>query len=139
MDSSGTCQNRRSQRAKVLLAATLEVSGAQRPVKLRNLSADGALVEGEALPIEGTNVTFRRNELNAVGRIVWVDSRYAGIAFDEKLQPEQVLRHVPAPRAKVQPRLWRPGLRQNTLTAEQRRLAESWVWAPSSANRPGEQ
>lgn len=137
MDSSANCQNRRSTRSKVLLAATLEVSGRSCAVKLRNLSAEGALVEGESLPVEGSNVTFRRNELNAPGRVVWVDSRYAGIAFEQKLQPEQVLRHVPPPRVKVQPRSWRPGFTQSNLTAEQRRLAESWVWSPA-VNRPGE-
>ena len=137
MDSSDNCQNRKSPRSKVLLAATLEVSGRACAVKLRNLSEEGALVEGDGLPVEGTNVTFTRNELTAPGRVVWMDSKFAGIAFDQKLQPEQVLRHVPAPRAKIQPRYWRPGLTQQTLTAEQRRLAESWVWSPS-ANRPGE-
>lgn len=137
MDSSANCQNRRSPRSKVLLAATLEISGRASTVKLRNLSEEGALVEGDKLPVEGTNVTFRRNELEASGRVVWVDSRFAGIAFDEKLQPEQVLRHVPAPRAKLQPRHWRPGLSQQSLTAEQRRLAESWVWSPA-VNRPGD-
>lgn len=137
MEESLNSQNRRSRRSKVLLAATLEVSGRERAVKLRNLSAEGALVEGDGLPVEGSNVTFRRNELNASGRVVWVDNKLAGIAFDKKLEPEQVLRHIPAPRAKVQPRYWRPGLTQHDLTAEQRRLAESWVWSPS-ANRPGE-
>jgi hypothetical protein len=137
MDSSTNCQNRKSPRSKVLLAATLEVSGRSCAVRLRNLSEVGALVEGDGLPIEGTNVTFCRNELNAAGRVVWVDSRLAGIAFEQKLQPEQVLRHVPPPRTKFQPRSWRPGFTKSNLTAEQRRLAESWVWSPA-VNRPGE-
>lgn len=137
MEESANAQNRRSRRSKVLLAASLEYSGRERTVKLRNLSADGALVEAEGLPVEGSNVTFRRNELNATGRVVWVDNRLAGIAFDTKLAPEQVMRHIPAPRAKIQPRYWRPGLTQHDLTPEQRRLAESWVWSPAG-NRPGE-
>ena len=136
MESSANCQNRRSRRSKVLLAATLDVSGREYAVKLRNLSEEGALVEGDGLPVEGTNVTFRRNELHAPGRIVWVDSRFAGIAFDHKLQPEQVLRHVPAPRAKIQPRPWRPGFSQG-LTAEQQRLAESWIGSPA-VTRPAD-
>jgi len=137
MDSSSLCHNRRSHRSKVLLAATLEEFGASRPVKLRNLSAEGALVEGAELPPEGTEVTFRRNELSCPGRVVWVNCNHAGIAFDTKLDPEQVLRHVPMPRPKVQPKLRRPGLKNEDMTLEERILAESWVWSPS-VERPGE-
>jgi len=137
MDSSSPCQNRRSRRSQVLLAATLEVAGVGRAIKLRNLSAEGALVEGGDLPAESSQVRFIRNELSVPGRIVWVKGSFAGIAFDEMLQPDQVLRHVPAPRPKIQPKHWRPGFTQRHMTPEQRRLAESWVWSPST-QRPGE-
>lgn len=131
MDSSETCQNRRSRRSQVLLTATIEHSGARQSVKLRNLSAEGALVESDKLPIEGTPVQFRRNELSCEGRVVWVNGRYAGIAFNEALNPEQVLRHIPSPKPKITPRAYRPGFTPNTMNADQRRLAESWVWSPS--------
>jgi hypothetical protein len=137
MDSSVTCQNRRSRRSQVLLTAELEHAGACLRVKLRNLSSEGALVEGDKLPLEGTPVEFRRNELNSPGRVVWVNGNYAGIAFDAKLNPEQVLRHIPAPRQKVQPRPYRPGFVPRKMTEDQRRLAESWIWSPAST-RPGE-
>ena len=138
MDSSTQSQNRRSRRSQVLLAAELVHAGASCPVKLRNLSADGALVESVELPVEGAEVVFRRNELTAAGRVVWVNGQYAGIAFDEKLNPEQVLRHVPAPRQIIKPRYWRPGLTSSKLSEEQRKLAESWAWTPSAFARPGE-
>lgn len=131
------CQNRRSRRSQVLLAAKLEHGGTSQDVKLRNLSAEGALVESDKLPIEGTSVHFIRNELNAHGRVVWVNGRYAGIAFESKLEPSEVLRHVPAPRPKIQPRYWRPGFTAREMTSEQQRLAESWVWSPT-ISRPGE-
>ena len=131
------CQNRRSRRSQVLLVAKLEHGGTSQAVKLRNLSAEGALVESDSLPIEGTSVHFVRNELNAQGRVVWVNGRYAGIAFDSKLEPSEVLRHVPAPRPKIQPRYWRPGFTAREMTSEQQRLAESWIWSPS-VSRPGE-
>jgi hypothetical protein len=139
MDSSSNCQNRRSHRAQVLLAATLEHGGASRPVKLRNMSAEGALVESDALPIEGTAVLFCRKELSASGRVVWVNGRFAGIAFDETLDPDQVLRHIPAPapRPKVLARPYRPGFTPRTMNPDQQRLAESWVWSPGPI-RPGE-
>lgn len=136
MDNSN-CQNRRSRRSQVLLAAKLEHGGTSQSVKLRNLSAEGALVESDKLPIEGTSVRFVRNELNEHGRVVWVNGKYAGIAFDSKLEPSEVLRHIPAPRPKIQPRYWRPGFAAREMTSEQQRLAESWVWSPS-VSRPGE-
>jgi hypothetical protein len=137
MDQSTEAQNRKSRRSQVLLSATLEHNGAAQAVKLRNLSEEGALVESEKLPIEGTTVHFIRNDLNAAGRVVWVSGKYAGIAFSAKLDPAEVLRHIPAPRPKIQPRYWRPGITTTELNAEQRRLAESWMWTPSPS-RPGE-
>ncbi|NUT00519.1 MAG: PilZ domain-containing protein [Sphingomonas sp.] len=137
MDNSTNAQNRRTRRSQVLLSATLQHGGAEHSVKLRNLSSEGALVESEKLPIEGTPVVFCRNDLCASGRVVWVNGRYAGIAFFDRLEPTEVLRHVPAPRPKLQPRYWRPGLSSSKMTADQRRLAESWVWSPA-LSRPGE-
>jgi hypothetical protein len=137
MDNSTPSQNRKSRRSQVLLAATLEHSGAKQTVKLRNLSSEGALVEGDQLPIEGTTVVFCRNDLCTRGRVVWVNGGFAGVAFDSKLEPSEVLRHVPAPRPKIQPRYWRPGFAPRQMTSDQQRLAESWVWSPS-VNRPGE-
>ena len=107
-------------------------------MKLRNLSSEGALVESPNLPIEGTTVVFCRNDLCTRGRVVWVNGGYAGIAFDAQLDPAEVLRNIPAPRPKIQPRYWRPGLTQSSMTADQRRLAESWVWTPHPVSRPGE-
>ena len=137
MDASTASQNRRSQRSSVLLAATLETTSGAIPVKLRNLSADGALVEGKNLPIEGTEVLFRRNELAETGDVVWVDGKHAGVAFRRKLQPEEVLRHVPSPRPKYKPDFRRPGLACRELTPAERKLHDAWVAGPKLA-RPGE-
>lgn len=106
-------------------------------MKLRNLSSEGALVESAKLPIEGTTVTFCRNDLCTRGRVVWVNDIFAGIAFDAKLDPAEVLRHIPAPRPKIQTRSYRPGFTPRHMTSEQQRLAESWVWSPAMT-RPGE-
>ena len=139
MDSSTAAQNRKSRRASVLLAATLEVRGQSMPVKLRNLSAEGALVEAESLPIEVTEVQFRRNELHVDGRVVWVNDRYAGVAFNTKLQPEQVLRNVPSPAPRFRPQFRRPGLASRDLSPQERMLGESWFPGPSPTHdRPGE-
>ncbi len=139
MDSSSAAQNRKSRRASVLLAATLEVRGQSLPVKLRNLSADGALVEADTLPIEGTEVYFRRNELYLEGRVVWVSDRHAGIAFTANLQPEQVLRNVPSPSTRERPQFRRPGLSSRDLSPQERMLGEYLIHAPApTRERPSD-
>jgi hypothetical protein len=138
MDNSTPAQNRKSRRSQVLLTATIEHGGTNQSVKLRNLSSEGALVEAANLPIEGTSVIFCRNDLCTRGRVVWVNDSFAGIAFESHLDPAEVLRNIPAPRPKIQPRYWRPGLSARSMTADQRRLAESWVWSPNAMTRPGD-
>jgi len=129
MDQSSITQNRRSRRSPVLLAASIEIAGTPEPVKLRNLSEEGALIEGERLPLEGTTTFFRRNELRLKSRIVWVEGRYAGVAFDEPLDPEQVLRNIRAPKAKPQADFKRPGLACRPLSTYERKMLERWMTA----------
>jgi hypothetical protein len=136
MDESSLTQNRRARRSPVLLAASLEVAGVVTPVKLRNLSEDGALVEGDRLPLEGSTTFFERNDLRIKSRVAWVHGKFAGIAFARPLQKEQVLRNVPQPRPKTQLDFRRPGLACRPLSAEERKLVERWM--TDSPVRPGE-
>ncbi|HEX3423562.1 MAG TPA: PilZ domain-containing protein [Sphingomicrobium sp.] len=127
MDESSMMKSRRSRRAPVLLAATLEVDGRPVSVRLRNLSEEGALIEGDNLPLEGTNAFFERNELRLQSRIVWVHGRYAGVAFDHPLKPEQVLRNIPKPKPPAQADFRRPGLACRPLSDYERRMLERWM------------
>jgi len=52
----------------------------------------------------------------------------AGIAFDAKLEPETVMRHIPAPRHRIEQQFKRPGLTSQHLTAEERRWCETFIW-----------
>ncbi len=122
-------KNRRSRRAPVLLAATIEAAGSPIAVKLRNLSEEGALIEGENLPLEGSNTFFERNELRLQGKVVWVHGRYAGVAFDQPLKPEQVLRNIPKPKPPAQRDFRRPGLACRPLSDYERRMLERWMTA----------
>ena len=131
MDESEKTQNRRTRRSNVLMTATLELSGGVLAVKLRNLSVDGALIEGDALPIEGAAVVFKRNELAVPGRIAWVKGKRAGVTFTEKLAPETLLHHIPRLKPRVTPIFRRPGFQSRELSAEERHFAESWVWRPT--------
>ena len=130
MNESSLNQNRRSRRSNVLLAASIETSGASLPVKLRNLSTEGALVEGDDLPVEGSEVVFKRNELSVNSRVAWVHGKHAGVAFRRPIAQEDVLRNIPTPRHRVPVDYRRPALASRAMTAEERRLAESWAWTP---------
>jgi hypothetical protein len=127
MDQSNNPQNRKTRRSNVLMSASLELSGTSLPVKLRNLSVDGALVEGDKLPVEGASILFRKGDLSVSGQVACVKGRQAGVAFAQNLNPDQLLRHIPAPRPRVTPDFKRPGLK-GTLTAEEKRFGEQWVY-----------
>lgn len=126
MDESSVTQNRRSNRSPVLLSARIEVGGAAVPVVLRNLSSEGALIEGSNLPAEGASTNFHRNELTVQGRIVWVEGRYAGMLFDRPLDREELLCHVPKPRQRVEPQFRRPGLACAPLSEADRKMIQLW-------------
>lgn len=136
MDESQMVQNRRQRRAQVFMSAALELSGTSLPVKLRNLSADGALVEGDNLPVEGAEVVFKRQELSVSARVIWVRSGRAGLSFNIVLSPEAVLRHIPTPKPRVQPEFRRPGL-SSRINDLDREAATAWGYRPTF-DRPGE-
>jgi hypothetical protein len=127
MDQSSLAQNRKSGRSPVLLSAKIDVGGVEVSVILRNLSAEGALIEGAEIPPEGATTLFNRNELSVRGRIVWVEGRYAGVAFDRRLEREEMLRHVPQPRQRIEPQFRRPGLACRPLTDADRKWLQMWA------------
>jgi hypothetical protein len=130
MDESGSTQKRRSSRSNVLLKATLESPGASLAVVLRNLSQDGALVQGQCLPEEGSRVLFHRQGLSVPSRIAWCDGNFAGLQFDYPLYPREILRHIPPMGSKPQPQAAakrRPGFAPQPLTAAELRLIEQWA------------
>jgi hypothetical protein len=124
-------QNRRSRRSPVLLAASIEVDGVVVPVKLRNLSEQGALIEGEQLPPEGSVSFFERNDLRLKSRVVWVQDRLAGVAFARPLKRAEVLRNVPQPKQWVRPEFRRPGLACRPLTHDERLMIQRVLLTPT--------
>lgn len=130
----GALKNRRARRSHVLMAASIEADGVAVAVKLRNLSPEGALVEGDKLPPPGTVVVFRKKELNLPGHIAWVTAGRAGIEFASKLDPASVLRHVP--RLKPLPKLdfRRPRIRASELSPGERQIAQDWIWGDPLQN-----
>lgn len=139
MDESSVSHNRRSRRSPVFLTASIELGGAVHHVKLRNLSPEGALVEGAQALSEQSDVLFKRNDLSVAARIAWVQGKYAGIVFDYPLDPGEILRHVTRREAKpVPPQLYaRPALTRHALSHAERRWIADWMES-SALNKPGE-
>ena len=135
-ESSSIAHNRRSGRSPVLLSAKVNVDGADVSVVLRNLSSEGALIEGAQLPAEGSVTTFKRNDLTVKGHIVWVEGRYAGLAFDRQLERDELLRHVPPKRQRLEPQFRRPGLTCQPLSDDERKMLHLWMTPPGI--RPGD-
>ena len=129
MDQSSLSQNRRSNRSPVLLSAKIDVAGTEVSVVLRNLSSEGALIEGAKLPLAGSRTPFRRNGLSVAGRIVWVEGRFAGLAFNRPLEREELLRQVPQPKQRFEQQFRRPGLASEPLTDADRKMLELWSTA----------
>ncbi len=127
MDENKNPQNRRSRRSNLLMAARLEHPAGVTPVTLRNLSANGALVEGDHGLPPGTLIVFRKKDLAASGRIAWSAGRRAGLAFDMPLDPETVLHNVPAPKPITEIVHKRPGFRGSQLAEEQRFAEKLWA------------
>lgn len=138
MDESKHPLNRRTRRSQVLMTATLELSGSALPVKLRNLSEEGALIEGKGLPVEGSEVLFKRLELSVPGRIAWVTAGRAGVKFNEKLAPEAMLHHIPMPKPRVMPEFKRPALGARKLSLGERQLGEAWAVVVQAKDRLGD-
>lgn len=136
MDQTRVVQNRRHRRSNVMLKATLETPGASLAVMLRNLSQDGALVQGEDLPEQGDRVLFHRDGLSVPSRVAWSHCGHAGLAFDFPLYPKELLRHIPERQHRPAPQVKRrPGLACKPLTAGERALIESWA---TEGNKLGE-
>ena len=136
MDQTRVVQNRRHRRSNVMLKATLETPGASLAVMLRNLSQDGALVQGEELPEQGSRVLFHRDGLSVPSRVAWSHCGHAGLAFDFPLYPKELLRHIPERQHRPAPAIKRrPGLACKPLTAGERALIESWA---TEGNKLGE-
>lgn len=80
----------------MLLSASIEFSGKLEPVRLRDVSAEGALIESDQLPEQGSVLVFRRKAIVEKARVVWVSGRRAGIRFTDALGDSMILRNLPA-------------------------------------------
>ena len=70
----------------MFVLATMTAATFSGPIKIRNMSPGGALIEGNALPRIGEQVCLRRGDLAVAGRVVWREAGKAGLRFDDDVQ-----------------------------------------------------
>lgn len=73
---------RREFRTNIFIMATLYSTTGSSPVKIRDLSSRGALVEGGVLPHSGAKVTLCRGRLSITGEVAWRRDARAGLKFE---------------------------------------------------------
>lgn len=61
----------RPARKNMMLAATIAAGTVCAPVRIRNLSETGAMIDGAALPETGSTLTLTRLQLSIAATVVW--------------------------------------------------------------------
>lgn len=86
MNSSPIHELRLDSRNNIFVMAALYASGRSvTPVRVRNISRTGALIEAGALPTVGTKVRLSRASLSASGTVVWIEGSKCGVQFDASI------------------------------------------------------
>lgn len=75
-------EDRASPRTNLLLAANAEVGGRILPVRIRNLSETGAMLEGAGLPDAGMKLVLTRGDLHVSAVVAWAAGGRRGVRFD---------------------------------------------------------
>lgn len=81
--------SRNGRRANVFLAGVLHAAGGAFPVRIRNLSPEGALADGNDLPDEGNAVRLQRGPFTVAARVVWRGDKGCGLRFSAAIPVEQ--------------------------------------------------
>lgn len=76
-------------RTQLFLSATIRFERVCTPIRMRDLSATGARIEGGKLPDVAATVHITRGPLNASGTIIWRNQKGCGVRFDEPLPLDQ--------------------------------------------------
>lgn len=79
----------RAPRTNLLLSASVETTVGEAPVRVRNLSDGGAMLEGDTLPGPGDRMLLRRAGLTIAGTCVWRSGNRCGVRFDRSISVQQ--------------------------------------------------
>lgn len=96
---------RKSIRTSMFVSATLRTATHAHPVRVRNMSAKGALIEAPSLPPVGTTVELSRGPLAAVGTIAWCETGRCGLALTGTVDTQAWMSRAPVHQAEVDQRI----------------------------------
>lgn len=77
---------RADARNNMFVTAVLFGERGSAPVRIRNMSRSGALIEAALIPPEASTVRLGRGSLSVHGRVVWQKNNRAGILFDAAIE-----------------------------------------------------
>jgi hypothetical protein len=72
-----------AHRTRVMLNAKVSANGLELGVRMRNMSASGALLEGPVLPEPGRMIVISRNANCVAAEVRWVGAGMCGVKFVE--------------------------------------------------------
>lgn len=87
-------ESRGIARTNLFVMATIYVGRRVLPVKIRNISDAGAMVEGPSLPVELEDVILARGSLTGTARVRWTAHGRAGLIFTSPVDATQWLPHA---------------------------------------------
>lgn len=85
---------RSGPRYTVLLSARLVTAAGNVPVTIRDLSLEGSMIQGTALPRVGARLLLHRRLMVIPATVIWQSGNRAGLRFEQPLTEEQLYREV---------------------------------------------
>lgn len=102
LDGSVASNARDLQRTKLFVAATIVIDGQVDPVRVRDMSPRGALIEGAVLPLAGASLELVRAHLRVSARSMWVRGNQCGVSFEETVDvAEWMTRNSPTQQQRI--------------------------------------
>ena len=89
MSAAAAIDARSDPRASVFLAAVLHVAGSAFPVRIRDLSPEGARIDGKDLPREGDVVRMKRGPHSVVAGVAWSTADACGLRFSTPIPVQE--------------------------------------------------
>ena len=84
-------ETRLGARKNLFVAAQLDWENGSNPVRIRNISTVGALIQGDEFPSVDCSVKLTRGKVSASGHLVWVRGARAGVEFLVPVIPDEWL------------------------------------------------
>ena len=85
---------RATPRYSVLLNARVLTAAGTLQVTIRDLSLEGAQIQGAVAPRVGCRLLLHRRSLVVPATVVWQDGSRAGLRFEQPLSEQQLYREV---------------------------------------------